>query len=292
MQLLSVTFFRPTIRKHAKRISPSIVFVVAIISLHQDAAATRIVNLGASSGFSILSAALISDAGGASAINAGDVGLSPATGAAIGLLSNQVTGGKIYAVDAFGPLSSLNNPSFLTTAKNDLTTAYNDAAGRLATTTYLPVFDLGGLTLPSGVYNDPTSFGITGLLTLDAGNDPDAVWIFQTGSTLITATNSKVVFKDGIGRFCNVFWQVGSSATIGTYSVFGGHIMADQSIALQTGATLDGSAMARIGAVTLDHNTITSESCAVPETSSTLLLLGLGVASLSVIRWSVARREA
>ncbi len=250
------------------------------------AKAIPMVDLGSASSFSILAGSKITDAGGVSTTT-GNVGLSPASGSFIGLTAAQV-GGTIYATNAAGPLGSANNPALLTMAKNDLTAAYIDAAGRSATTTYSPIFDLVGLTLTSGVYNDPSSFGLTGTLTLDAGGDPNAVWIFQTGSTLTTASSSKVVFKDGVGSSCNVFWQIGSSATIGTYSDFIGNIMADQSIALEAYATLDGSALARIGAVTLDHNTITMSDCgapsAVPDAGSTLLLLGSGLVALLLFR--------
>jgi hypothetical protein len=250
------------------------------------AKAIPMVDLGTASSFTILAGSKITDAGGVSTTT-GDVGLSPASGFFIGLTAAQA-GGTIYATDAAGPLGSANNPALLTTAKNDLTAAYIDAAGRSATTTYSPIFDLAGLTLSSGVYNDPSSFGLTGTLTLDAGGDPNAVWIFQTGSTLTTASSSKVVFKDGVGSSCNVFWQIGSSATIGTYSDFVGNIMADQSIALDAYATLDGSALARIGAVTLDHNTISMSDCGVPSTvpdnASTLLLLGSGLVVLLLFK--------
>lgn len=252
--------------------------------------AIPMVDLGTASSFSILAGSQITDAGGVSSINK-DVGLSPASGSFIGLVSAQV-GGTIYAVDAAGPLGSITNAALLTVAKNDLTTAYNDAAGRAPTLTYAPVFDLGGLTLPAGVYNDSSSFGLTGTLTLDAQGNPDAVWIFQTGSTLITASSSNVVFKDGIGSSCNVFWQVGSSATIGTYSDFVGTIMADQSIALQAYATLEGRALAMSAAVTMDHNTISTGNCetptSVPDQGDTLLLISVGFAALLAVKYRFA----
>ena len=91
--------------------------------------------------------------------------------------------------------------------------------------TYAPIFDLGGLTLIPGVYNDPTSFEITGVLTLDGQGSPDSVWIFQTGSTLLTASNSSISLINGADA-CNIFWQVGSSATLGTGTDFAGTIMA------------------------------------------------------------------
>jgi hypothetical protein len=148
-------------------------------------------------------------------------------------------------------------------AKTDLTTAYNTAAGSGPT---IPVVaDLGGQTLVPGVYNSASSLGLTGKLTL-SGTSSD-VWIFQAGSTLTTASGSSVVFIGG-ATSCNVFWQIGSSATIGTGSKFKGTIMALTSITVTTGATIDGRALARNGAVTLDTNTIDSSACSSGTTAS------------------------
>jgi hypothetical protein len=138
----------------------------------------------------------------------------------------------------------------------------------------------------SGVYKAPDSLFVNGTLTLDAQGNPDAVWIFQAGTTLITGSASKVIFKDGLGDACNIFWQVGSSATLGTGTDFMGSIMALESITLTTGATVDGRVSARNGAVTLDSNTIT-EDCdvvaSVPESGTTLGMLGLAISILFVV---------
>jgi hypothetical protein len=146
---------------------------------------------------------------------------------------------------------------------------------------------LGGKTLLSGAYSfgHAATANLIGTLTLDAQGNPNAVWIFQASSDLITASSSKVVFKDGVGDACNVFWEVGSSATLGTFTDFVGNIMAYASVGLDTGAILDGSALAENAAVTLDHNTITQDNCTastttVPDSGSTLLLLGSGLATL------------
>jgi hypothetical protein len=150
----------------------------------------------------------------------------------------------------------------------------------------------GGLPLPSGVYSfgHAATANLIGTLTLDAGGDPNAVWIFKASSDLITASSSKVVFKDGVGSPCNVFWEVGSSATLGTLTAFVGNIMAYASVGLDTGATLDGSALAETAAVTLDHNTITVPTC-VPEVSS--FWPGACCASLFAWQWLVVwRRKA
>lgn len=147
-------------------------------------------------------------------------------------------------------------------AKNDLTTAYNDAAGRVPFT--VVAGDLGGQTLAPGVYQSASSLGLTGTLTLDAQGDPDAVFIFQMGSSLTTASASNVALING-AQACNVFWQVGSSATLGTGSTFQGTIMALTSITATTGAVVNGRLLARNGAVTLDTNTITVTICATPQ---------------------------
>src|SRR6185436_13580385 len=138
-------------------------------------------------------------------------------------------------------------------AQIDLTTAFNDAAGRTVNAISI-AGNLGGLTLTPGLYKSTSSLEISsGDLTLDARGDGNAAFIFQIASTLTTTSGRKVILSGG-ARAANVFWQVGSSATLGTTSVFKGTIMADQSITLATGATLEGRALARIGAVTLDGN--------------------------------------
>jgi hypothetical protein len=148
------------------------------------------------------------------------------------------------------------------TAQGDLTTAYNNAAGA-AGGAVLPA-DIGGLTLPAGVYRTTVSqpsLGITGNLTLDGGGNPNAVWIIQIVSTLTTAAgNSHIILINGASAH-NVFWQVGSSATLGTNTIFQGTIMAQASITLTTGATLNGRALARTGAVSLDSNLVNVPAC-------------------------------
>jgi len=155
-------------------------------------------------------------------------------------------------------------------AQTDLVTAYNNAAGQGPTTTV--VGDLSGQTLGPGVYVSASSLGLTGPvpLTLDGGNDPAAVFVIKAGSTLTTGTASSVLLTRG-AQACNVFWQVGSSATLGTSSTFRGSVLALTSITATSGATVDGRLLARNGAVTLDGNTITRPSCAaaVPGASAT-----------------------
>ena len=148
-------------------------------------------------------------------------------------------------------------------ASSDLTTAYLDAAGRV--TEFTTVSDLtSGTPLLPGVYANASRgpLLVTGAMTLDGQNNPDAVFIFQTDSTLITGSGSVVNLINGASE-CNIFWQVGSSATIGTGSAFVGNILALTSIAVQTGATIQGRALARNGEVTLDTNVFTSPNCAL-----------------------------
>ena len=143
-------------------------------------------------------------------------------------------------------------------AKADLTTGYNTAAGEGPP--HPVTADLAGRTLTAGVYRSGSSLGLTGAVTLDAGGNPDAVFVFQAGSTLKTASASRVTLTNG-AQACHVFWQVGSSATLGTASVFRGSILALTSISVTTGVTIDGRVLARNGAVTLDTDTITTPTC-------------------------------
>lgn len=150
-------------------------------------------------------------------------------------------------------------------AKNDLTTAYNQAAASAPPTNVAD--ELGGLTLTPGVY-DGAALQLTGTLTLDTLGDPNAVFVFRTGSTLITASSSDVIVLGG-GVACNVFWQVPSSATLGSASHLIGTVMASTSITADTGATIMGRLLASTGAVTLDTNTLTNTGCANSTMSTT-----------------------
>lgn len=148
-------------------------------------------------------------------------------------------------------------------AKSDLVAAYDDAAGRTPATTVTGGL-LGGQTLVGGVYNSGgLTFDLTGTLTLDGQNDPSSVWIFQATSDLITASSSSVAFING-GSPCNVFWQVTSSATLGSGSSFAGTILALTSITMADGVTVDGRALARNGNVTLINDEISIASCFTP----------------------------
>jgi uncharacterized Zn-binding protein involved in type VI secretion len=151
-------------------------------------------------------------------------------------------------------------------AKDDLVTAYLNAESQATTSTISA--DLGGMTLVSGVYTSASTLALAGTLTLDAAGDPNAVFVFQAGSTLTTASGSQVALING-AQACNVFWQVGSSATLGTGSTFRGTILALTSITATTSVVVDGRLLARNGAVTLDTNTITRSDCVTPTPTST-----------------------
>jgi len=202
------------------------------------------VSLAGASDFAVLAGSAITSTG-ATNIN-GDLGLSPGT--SIGGFPPGIMVGT----------QCINN-MLANTAKLDLTAAYNDAAGRTSTDIVTLSGNMGGLTLTPGLYKSTSTLAISsGDLTFDAKGNADAVFIIQIASTLTTSPGRKVILSGG-ALASNIFWQVGSSATFGTTSVFKGTIMAMQSITFNTGATLDGRALARIGGVTMAGNTIVKQ---------------------------------
>lgn len=211
--------------------------------------------LGTAESFAVLGASTVTNTG-PTVIN-GDLGLSPGT-SITGFPPGTVVGGTVHATDEAAAQ-----------AQDDANAAYIDLAGQVCTTTFDVPTDIGGLTLVPGVYCFASSAQLTGALTLDAEGNADAVWIFKTGSTLTTASSSSVVLING-AQNCNVFWKVGSSATLGTSTRFVGRVIALTSITLTTDARVSGSALALNGAVTLDSNTVTTSACAAGSTAPTL----------------------
>jgi len=212
-------------------------------------AAQAPVGLGTATNFAVLAGSGITNTGPTTIT--GDVGTFP-TPSETGFGSITLTGTN-HAGDAVTQ-----------GAKNDLVSAYNNAAGRTPVTN-VPV-ELGGSTLHAGVYTSPT-LGLTGTLTLDGQGNANAVFIFQAGSTVITAPNSRVLLVNGANA-CNVVWQLGSSATFNTGTQFVGNVLAHTSITAETGATFQGRLLARVGAVTLDTNIITKPACVTLSTRS------------------------
>ncbi len=205
------------------------------------APATAQISLGTAQSFGVLAGSAVTNTG--SSIVAGNLGVSPGT-AVTGFPPGGVTPpGAIHSGDAVAAQAQI-----------DVTTAYNAIAGTPALVD-LTGTNLGGLTLTAGVYSFSTSAQLTGTLTLDAQGNPDAVFLFKIGSTLTTASGSSIVMING-GSSCNAYWQVGSSATLGTTTSFAGNILALASITMNTGATVSGRALARNGAVTLEGNSI------------------------------------
>ncbi len=239
------------------------------------------VNLGTADPFAVLAGSAVTNTG--STKIRGDLGLWPGTA---------ITGfppGIVY-----GTMDDSNAVAMQ--AQNDLTTAYNFAAGESCGDN-LSGQNLGGLTLTPGVYCFSSSAQLTGKLTLNSEGNPNAVFLFQIGSSLTTASASSVVFTNG-GHGDSVYWQVGSSATLGTTTDFAGNILALSSITLDTGAKIGcGRALARNGAVTMDTNTLSVDSagCEVtngapePETAS---LLGIGLLLGSILYGCRSRKPS
>jgi hypothetical protein len=206
--------------------------------------------LGTACSFGILAGSTVTNVVGTATTVSGDVGVWPGS-AITGFGAPASITGATHAGDATAQ-----------TAQGDLTTAYNNAAGAAGGAVLPP--DIGGVTLFPGVYKTTSaqpSLGITGNLTLDAQSDPNALWVFQIVSTLDTAAGNSQVLLIGGATSHNVIWQVGSSATLGTNTIFEGTIMAQASVTVTTGATLNGRALARTGAVTLDTNTVVVPPC-------------------------------
>ncbi len=239
-----------------------IVCVVFIVGMATHAGAAP-VDLNSAESFAVLGGSTVTNTGPTTLD--GDLGVSPGTAITgfFGTVENDGPGtfsGSSHQADAIAML-----------AQADALTAYNNLAAMVPTQD-LTSQNLGGMTLNPGIYNFDVEAALTGTLTLDGAGD----YVFQIGSTLTTAAGSSVVFINGADPYNDVFWQVGSSSTLGTGTVFGGTIIADQTNTLGTGASVDGRVIALNAAVNLDTNNIV-----VPEPAS-LSLLALG--GLALIR--------
>jgi len=219
--------------------------IAAFLCTAAPAFAQTAPSLGSAQSFAVLGGSTVTNTG--PSVITGNLGVSPGS-AVTGFPPGTVVSGTIHAADAVA-----------SAAQGSVTAAYTNLAGQ-ACTQDLTGQDLGGKTLTAGVYCFSSSAQLTGTLTLNAQGNSNAVFIFQIGSTLTTASASSVILING-GSVCNVFWQVGSSATLGTTTTFEGNILALTSITLTTGASVKGRALARNGAVTLDSNTVNASAC-------------------------------
>jgi hypothetical protein len=244
-----------TIRRAATMLLAGAMTSVTFLAFNPaaDAAVVATVPLATSGSYSVLGGQTVTNTG--PSVLGESLGLSPGTS-----ITGFPPGTVLGTTDATNAAAAQ--------AQSDLTAAYNNAAGRPidGTTTA----DLANLTLQGGVYAGPShgALSLSGPLTLDGAGDPSTVFIFQTNSSLITASGSTVALING-AQECNVFWQVGSSATLGTGSTFTGNILALTSITVNTGVTVHGRALARNGAVTLDDDVFTSPSCATTPVTTT-----------------------
>ena len=225
----------------------AIVIAALTLTLAVGASATSSTTpqLGTAAGVSVLAGSTVTNTG--PSVLASELDVSPGT--AITGFPPGIAHGATHSADAAA-----------SGAQNDLTIAYNDAAAAESTATVPDVGNIGGETLTAGVYGSASSMLVDGTLTLNGAGNPSSVFIFKAGSTVVTGSASRVVLENG-AQACNVYWQVGSSATLGTDSTFVGTVMALTSITATTDVTVDGRLLARNGAVTLDSDTITPTSC-------------------------------
>jgi hypothetical protein len=233
----------------SNRIAASI-FVALLVAASSRAGSAQATAppLGTATDFAVLGGSTVTNTG--PSIVTGDLGVSPGT-AVTGFPPGTVAGGAEHSADAVA-----------LEAQSDAGIAYGKLAGQPCDRD-LTGTNLGGLTLTPGVYCFSSSAALTGTLTLNAQGNDDAVWVFQIGTSLTTASNSSVTLIGGAQQ-CKIFWQVGSSATLGTDSRLAGSILALASITLTTDANLSGRALAQSGAVTMDSNSVALAVCAVP----------------------------
>jgi hypothetical protein len=231
--------------------------IATFIAMQPAGAALAPVGLGTAGSFAVLAGSTVTNTDASRIF--GDLGVSPGT-AVTGFPPGIVFGSTHLADGVAGG------------AQSDLTTAYNVAAG-LSPTDPAGSAIGAGQTLTPGVYNAPSSLAVSGTLTLDAQGNAAAVFVFQAPSTLITASATDVILTNG-AQACNVFWQVGSSATLGTGTHFQGNILALASITVMTGDTIVGRALASTAAVTLDDDTIIRPGCMTTSPTPTATVTG------------------
>ena len=241
--------------------------IVALAGFLPQGKAT--LSLNSASGFAVLGGSTVTSTG--DTVLNGDLGVSPGT--AITGFGPAIVNGTTYAGGAVAQQAEI-----------DAASAYlilgSEVSGQ-----NLTGLDLGGLTLAPGVRNFASSAQLTGILILDAQGDPNARFDFLITSTLTTASSSSVLLING-AQANNVYWQVGSSATIGTGTAFSGSILADQSITMNTGANLSGRALALNGAVTMDDNLIS----VVPEPNTFWPMIILG-GTVGIYHWLATKRR-
>lgn len=263
--------------KFGKVYQIAVVLFIAAFFISTAMAQQAAVKTGNTKNFAILAGSTITNTG--NTVVYGDIGLFPGT--SFTGSADVVLDGQVYLTDTDASL-----------AKDALVEAYNDVAGRTPVT--IIATELGGQTLIPGVYaSDSGTFEITGTLVLDAQGDPEAIFIFQMATTLITASNSTIELTNAANS-CEIYWQVGSSATLGVDSTFSGRIYASESITLNKGAEVAGQILAMTGAVTLDNNIVSNQLCVttdnvddLPNTSDNLFNQILLAASLLLIGFSL-----
>jgi type VI secretion system secreted protein VgrG len=227
-----------------------------IMSVRVSQAVATAPSLGTAGSFAVLAGSTVTNTG--PTLVTGDLGVAPGS-AIVGFFPSTPGGpgtvvGSQYAADAVA-----------LQAQADAATAYTALAGQACDFTHPLIADIGGSTLAPGVHCFPSSAAITGILTLDAAGDSNSVWVFNIESTLVTASASSVLIING-GNACNVFWRVGSSATLNTTTAFQGSILALANISALTGATVNGRLLAQTAAVTMDTNQVSLPTNCSPPT--------------------------
>ncbi len=241
-------------RLRGRRFAGAAVLMTLALAAIPVGAQASAVNLATAAPFVVLGGSAVTNTG-PSVLN-GELGVTPGT---------SLTG---FGLPAVVNGATHDNDAVAAQAQGDLTTAYNVAAGQpIPPGNDLTGTDLGGLSLTAGAYGFSTSAQLTGQLTLDAQGDPNAQFVFVIGSTLTTASASSVILTNGASP-CNVYWKVGSSATLGSTTAFVGNLMALSDISLNDGVTVNGRVLARNGQVTLINDVLSNEGCATGSSST------------------------